>query len=374
MMMKWKKYSLLAVLVLATTTNIMASGKQDYEKVKEATYTVKPGVKLYVGNTYGDVDIEPWDKNEVYIKAVIEVKTSSESKANEIFDQIGIEITGDEREVYATTTIESSEGGSWWNWSSWTSSKADYKINYTVRVPRETKLFIENGYGNITNSGTTTGNAKLTNKYGHIYSGDINGDLTIELKYGDAKIGTVHDANIIVKYGKVTMENMRDGTIESKYSKVRLGVAEDLIINSKYDGYEIVEASTITNTGGYDDYKVGSAGSITLDTKYSNWTVEKLSTSLRLDAKYTGVTIRHTLPTLEEVKIDSKYTNVSLYKVSDFSLVFEGDRTSLQLPDGFDKKLYEEDDGDLNVKGHYRSAVGAKIDVEMRYGSFKAKE
>ena len=141
-------YSLL-VLFFATAmpTLMLADGrgsnsKEQFTKVIERSFDISPDGTTRLYNKYGRINIETWDRNKVELKITIEANAKTESKADELFERIDIDITNSDDYVKAETLIESSS-----KWGNWT--KGDYKIYYDVKMPASNRLEAGMKYGNL---------------------------------------------------------------------------------------------------------------------------------------------------------------------------------------------------------------------------------
>src|SRR6056300_141937 len=101
----------LLILSLIVPSIIYANdfeGRYTREKKLSKSYNVNSDAKLQVENKYGNIEISPWDRDEISIEVVIRVTGNSESKVEDKLDDIDIEFSGNKSLVYAKTHIESS--------------------------------------------------------------------------------------------------------------------------------------------------------------------------------------------------------------------------------------------------------------------------
>ncbi|MGD8777538.1 MAG: DUF4097 family beta strand repeat-containing protein [Ignavibacteria bacterium] len=155
--------------------------EDEYEKVE--TFKVSKGGTLKIDVNPGDVEINTWDKNEVYI-----LVTDIDSDDSE-----GLKIRKSGNKIIVTYN-------SHWGWS-------DSDISATV--PKDFNLDIRSTSGDIDVIGDVTGDVKaetsggdittynvtgevyLNTMGGDIKTGDIKGDLYLNTQGGDIKIGLV---------------------------------------------------------------------------------------------------------------------------------------------------------------------------------------
>jgi|GEM_PF-1410808 len=373
--MNWMKYNLLLVSLLCVAVTSHASDSKNFTKERTETFSVKEGALLNLENKYGTVTINTWDRQEMEVHLVIKVKTSSESKAEDIFDMIEVTMSGDEYGVEVATVLDTDySSGSWWDKMFGNSYDGKYEINYEVKVPKASKLMVVNKYGHLYVKGDMAGKATLVNKYGNIYTQNIAGDVRLQLGYGTAKVGNVHNLDLEVKYSKVQIGDAIQVQAETKYSGIKLGVLSSLESTTKYDNYTIAGVEILHNAGKYDDFNIGSAGKLSIDSKYTDVHVQQLQSSLRCDGKYTTVVVHECTPAVERIAIEGRYTTVSIMTAHPFSLVFEGEDISPRLPDDFQAVEHSRDGDDTYIRGHRGGRGGAEISAKMDEGSFKIRE
>ncbi len=373
--MNWKKYSIILAALLWFATDSQALDIKEYTKELHETYNVDNGVQLTIVNRYGAIRLHTWDKNTIEIDVKITVKTSSQSRADKVFDIINIDLSGDRHEVSGITKIdEKASNSGWWDKLFGDGGDSDYEISYTIHAPTQVKLDITNKYGPLYINNDIVGDASLTNKYGNIYTENIKGNVSLYLGYGDAKIGNVDDLDIKIKYSDIKVGDASDVTSSSKYSKIIIGNTQEFRSTTKYDNYDIESATSYSNRGKYDDIHIGEVGEFSIQSKYSSILLELVTQSIDLTGKYNGMKVKYTHSTLESIGIEGKYHNIKLNLSHSFSLIFEGDNISPQLPSGFDKVVYIEDGGDVEIKGHKGGKGGTKISANMRYGSLNIYE
>ena len=74
---------LLALLVSVAHIGVAA----EFTKTIKKEFDITSDGTTSITNKYGKVEIKTWDRNRVKVDVTIVVKASSESKAQEVFDQ-----------------------------------------------------------------------------------------------------------------------------------------------------------------------------------------------------------------------------------------------------------------------------------------------
>lgn len=147
----------------------------------------------------GSIHIEGWDRDEVYIKARIQVRAKTEREARELLSEIEIETNGKIRAKGPGTRWFSSFWGKKWS------------VSYQLKVPTHSDLYAHTTNGSLRiagvtgeiDFGSTNGSVKLYRIGGDVSGGTVNGGITAVLQ-GDSWSGgglDLHTTN-----GGVTIE------------------------------------------------------------------------------------------------------------------------------------------------------------------------
>jgi hypothetical protein len=341
----------------------------EQDKVIEKSFPINADGTLDITNKYGSVDITAWDKNEVSIKVTITVKTSSQKKAEEVFDRIDIEFENSKSYVSAVTEIESND--SWFGWSSW--GNAEYQIDYDVKMPRSVHLKCANKYGNTFVTDLNNG-AELVIGYGNIRMGSVEGPSNIDLAYSNLDFGDLGDLTLIAKYSKIKGSSTQAATIDSKYSNTNIGEVSTLKSESKYDSYIIDVAGKITNNGKYDNWEVNEVTSISSDTKYTTFDIGSLRGDMDIDQKYGSIRVAELACTNAEIDIDVEYTGVFLDTrgCENLEIEYNGEYTDTNFSGDLDDQL-NRDGKSTWLKAKYGSG-GLDIKLNMKYGDIKMRQ
>jgi len=137
----YKQLLLLVLVGLVSTTTYADDGREEFTKTIKKEFDITKTGEIGISNQFGKVEINTWNKNRAKFSIVIAVRTSSESKAQEIFDRIDIDFANGSDYVKAVTEIGSQR--SKWGWGGWSgNNNADFAINYEVFVPKSVALDI----------------------------------------------------------------------------------------------------------------------------------------------------------------------------------------------------------------------------------------
>ncbi len=350
----------LLILSLIVPSIIFANdfeGRYTREKKLSKSYNVNSDAKLVVENKYGNVEISPWDRDEISIEVVIRVTGNNESRVEDKLDDIDIEFRGNQSLVFAKTHIESSN--SWFNWFN---SNVNYKINYYIHVPISSKLDIKNKYGD-TYIEESKGEVKLTHDYGKIVLGTLlNERNEIDMDYSKLEADYIKNAGISLDYSDFSVGELETFTLNADYSHINLGKAIKGSYDLDYGGLTIEAINSLEGDSDYADIRVdllGKAANLSAD--YGKITIGLVSDaleSLTLDTDYTGVKIGYEEASNFNFEINSKYTDVEGLNDDLFNLDYRNEKSSSK-----------------HLKGSFgRSSSDHSININSSYGHIKFRK
>ncbi|MFT6808410.1 MAG: hypothetical protein ACJA01_001634 [Saprospiraceae bacterium] len=320
-----------------------------------------PNISL--DNMYGNLTITSHSQKSATVSVEIIVEASKESRAQEIFDKIDIQMEHGGNKLSVITEINSSKG---WNW---TKKNEQYQINYIVALPTKSFLSIENKYGNVA-CANHENDINLVLKYGNGSLQNVGGNLDAELGYvGSFTIGSVEgNAMIDLSYSNLNMDSAHDVEIDSKYSSFSIENCGDVLSESMYDKYDLGSIKLLKNDGKYDTFKIIEAEKVNCETKYTNMKIGSLIGGGDFDFEYGGLNVKNVSPEATSISVEGKHTGVDLGISGAYSLDVEGKHTGLDYTR--DLKISNRDKGDneIMVQGYHINDSGTKIKARLRYG------
>jgi hypothetical protein len=370
----------LAILIAAPIGD--ATGKSPLSEKHEFTKNIKKEFPLNsngtVGlkNKYGKIDVKTWDKNRVKIDVKIIVMATSEANAQTVFDRVDIEFLSDSDYVKAGTVIGEAQKNNAW-WSSWDEeeSNTEFKINYVVHMPK---------YGNLA----------LTNKYDDSYIEPIEGDVSINVSYGNFRLEGARDLTLVLNHGGGTIVNAYDivGEVASS-NRVRIKKAHDILLTtnnsritvenaqvvkleSRNDAFNLDDIRKLKFNGRYGDVEVSSVDEVWASGRYSDFYIGELSHHADFDLQFGGVTIE---------RINKGFDNVTLYgRHTDYKLMVDygaqyqldaiAESAGITYPETL-SVIHEKDHGVVHeLKGYIGSKnASSTINAKLNYGGLRIK-
>jgi hypothetical protein len=251
-------FKLLALLAIMAVPFLgHASGGDNIEKKRliSKSYSVGPNDRLSIENSFGNVIITTWDKNEISVNVEIGVRAGSDEKAQHMLDQIKVTDNQGGQEIFFKTEIGNMGNGKG-NWNKDDDSRKFY-VDYKVVMPSGNSLRIENSFGKL-NVPDFSGPASLTSKFGELTTGKLANAKLVQVEFGKAEIGMLNNADVVLKFNsnssvkglsgnsKVHVEfcskvnltldkNLTDLALSESYSTVNLKSPSDL--SAHFDVY-----------------------------------------------------------------------------------------------------------------------------------------
>jgi hypothetical protein len=245
---------IIPVFLLAPFLGRAADGDNVQKKKNiSKSYTVGSDEKLSIENSFGDVAISTWDKNEIQVNIEIVVNAPTDEKAQRMMDEIQVSDKRGGNEISFKTEIGNMGNGKK-NWSKDGDQRRFY-IDYKVVMPAGNPLNVENSFGKI-NIGNFTGPVTLVSKFGELSTGRLVNPKTLHVEFGKADIGPVTNPEVIFKFNsrssiksvsgdaKIHTEfcnnvefavdpGIRDLSVAESYSNIRMNIPENLSASFK---------------------------------------------------------------------------------------------------------------------------------------------
>ncbi len=263
-----------AAMLLSVASLIVSFRWVDNQGSRSKTFTVNKGGTIEVRVDGGDIKVDTWEKNEVFVRA--------EGIDERDLDRLKMEQSGN------TVRVELRRGG----WGGWREGHARFEIT----VPTQFNTDLRTAGGDIEIRGDLNGRVKgsssggdvilgnltratvdLSTSGGDMRTGDIQGDVTLKTSGGDIELGKVGgNVSVSTSGGNILVESVGKWLTASTSGG-------DIVIG------EVGGEATVSTSGG--DVKVRKvAGKAKLST--SGGDIELLSASGDVVAKTAGGDIR----------------------------------------------------------------------------------
>lgn len=188
----------VAIGVSASAAGLNPDLESEKSKTYSKSYPVGSGDKISLDNSFGEMKISTWNKNEIKVEVTITVKANTDEYAQKLIDVISIEDGKTGSEIFFKTHLnhnknkrddgDKKEGRN-------TSSK----INYTVYLPATVTLDASNDFGPMSIS-DFEGAATLTSKFGSLTAGKLSQPQKIRVEFGKATIESMNGDKLDIRF------------------------------------------------------------------------------------------------------------------------------------------------------------------------------
>lgn len=160
-------------------------------KAVNKSYNVSASDKLDIHNSFGDIEVHTWSKNEIKVDVSVEVSANSESLAQKIIEGIDVADSKNGNDISFKTSIKGINNSK--------GEKSTMKVNYQISMPASNPLHISNEFG-ATVLPDYKGEVELTSKFGSLTTGNLNSVKSVNVEFGHAKIESIFDGPLSIKY------------------------------------------------------------------------------------------------------------------------------------------------------------------------------
>lgn len=323
-----------------------------YTKQKNISkaYVVNSDAGINIENSYGSIFVATWNEDKIVIEVAIKVSGDNEKWVNEKLAGINVDFNALKSMVSAKTTFTNTN----------TKNKGrnnNFEINYTIKIPKN-------------------GAVKLNNKYGNIGTSDLFSTTDINCKYGKINLAKLNgNSNTIqISYcSNSTIELLKSGAVTSRYSGLKINEVNKIDLHSDYSEIEIIEGNEVKYNSRYGSVKIKKLNSLDGNGNYLTTNVGALFNQLKLTARYGNVTIDAIQPKANNLNIVTAYTSVDVGFQANYFFDFD---VSVKYGDfRFDNELNvnsrEETNTSKRLSGFYKKKGENKISITSDYGNVK---
>jgi len=259
-------FKILALAALIALPAMSRAGQKadGSEKIKtiSKSYNVSATEKLRIENSFGDVQINTWDKNEFKVDVEMYAKGNSEERAQYILDHIKVTESQSDNTVRFKTDIhinggnhdgddndndgdDDKDNNNNRNRNRHNNNNQQFHVNYVVYMPATNPLSLENSFGKTTVP-DFKGSANLTSKFGSLTAGNLSNVESIAVEFGKAEIGDVHNGKLTFKFDDRTEIGKLSGSIKLNIEfsgHVQFNVSnniEELTLNESYSSIRMI--------------------------------------------------------------------------------------------------------------------------------------
>jgi hypothetical protein len=346
-MKNYKAYSIILLFLLAAYAAIGSADTELTDRV-DKTFKVNASTLLTVKNSFGKIEINNWERDEIHVVVDIIVEGNNESRAEKLMDAIEVTYRESGSEVFFQTKIDNmnNRGGE------------SFEVNYTIKMPISNPIDIKNSFGDI-------------------YLNDRQGSAVLDVSYGALKAeNLLGDNEIEVSFGKGYFDRVERGEITIKYSDVEIASSDVLEMDTQFSKVELDEVNRLELEAKYGSVTLGNVGDLDADASFNGLNLETLAGSLILEASYvSNFEIDKVLPSFQLIDIKGKFSSFELNLDDDVSADLEATFEYSDLKDNgavIDYSYRVRDNNENEYRGKINGGnSGKRILIDSSYGNCK---
>ena len=197
----------LALAALAWTPP-SAQAKETLKETFLKTYPLRSGGELRVENHNGGITVEAWDRNEVRVEAIKQVRADSTEKAREGMKLLRIEVQPSAGALQIVTRYPKNQGDGFFDWLS--GNSLSMSVTYKIKAPREL----------VSNLQSTNGGVRLVGTRGRADLSTTNGGVSVENVEGNIRLRTTNGGLTVVNAAGTLDGVTTNGGINARLTEV----------------------------------------------------------------------------------------------------------------------------------------------------------
>ena len=361
------------LLLFFATLSYGSIDKGIIEKEIKKSFPVEKSPTLDVINKFGSIDIHEGKSNEISVIVKISVDSKKEEIAQKILSEIEIDFSSTSNSVSIETEIgDINTSSGWFNWGG--NNNINYTVNYTIYVPEDTYLDLDNAHGDI-NISTDVKAYEIELIFGDLKTKNIKNDIDLELAHGDASMGNFKNGMAEISFSTFTCADINDLDIESQHSKVTVNSANRIITDSSFDNYTINKVKVLENDGQHDNFRIGSIDNLSMDASFTDLDLDIIHQKATLDFEHGSIELKNIGETFTMGTISSEFSPVTISSEINLEMIIEGTFLDVKLPKNFISVKIEKDDFDTYIEGKLDVGASktAKLSIEMENSRLKIR-
>jgi len=207
--MKMLNTRLIALLLALAPLTLIA---QELKKEFNRSFATTSETQLMISNSFGEIQMESVDGNEIKIEAVIKVEGNSEKAVKEAIEKMNIVFLEEANRVMVRTENKCNCGN----------KIKEFSIDYKVQVPSGITVSLRNSFGDVYVQGHD-GPVKLDVEHGDFKIKNLSHEENfVKLSFGDGQASDINRMEIRVQHSYFNAENVEELSAYIQFSDVEL--------------------------------------------------------------------------------------------------------------------------------------------------------
>lgn len=342
--------SIAIALLLCNTA--LASPKGDFTKPYKKEFNIDKAASLKINSEFTDIKAYNWDKDVISIEVIVSVDARNESKAEDKFNKVIVEIEGSPTLVSLTTGFKNTFSNNEHN---------HLEIEALIYYPSHIQLDIESEFGSC------------------LFE-DIDKSVHIKMEYGDFDAQNLNhnDLDIDVEFGKIRLQKFQSGKVEVSYGGFETQYAGMLNLDSEFSNIEIEEIEQIELETSYDKVYIGKCNVAFIESEFSSIRLDEISKSLNMEIAYGNFNLKSIRSDFDIIHIQSEFTGINLYfnEPLNFAFKAETEMGDFNYPKALAKITFiEKELMELSLEGYFGNAKNQepKLILSLEHANAKIK-
>jgi hypothetical protein len=359
-------YNFLTIILILSFSYGISSGQSvSDKKIYRKSLPVNKEITLELNNKYGNIHINPWNKDTVSVKVEIEASAPDRDRLHKMLRDVDVDITGTTFIVKVETEFTESITTLFESFKEMTRKIIPYEsrieINYFIEAPEYLDM-------------------KIVNRYGDVYMENNTGKLSLNLSNGSFKANSISETGEIkLVFCDATVNNLAKGNINASFSEVEINESHDLTITSISSKFDLKRTAMINVDSKRDKFYIGTINSIKGDSYFTDYHIDELLHEISLNTKYGNLSTALVDKNFYGVTIKSAYTDIDLtfHNLASYNLEIKHLNAFLVLPErksSIKKRAIDEEKNEFMTSGTVGSNPGnVKVMIDATRGNIHIK-
>ena len=362
------KVKFLLTLLLCFIVSIGNANNYKYSKKRtiKANFEMSEDYTLYVYGKFSNYNIQTWGEDNISFHIEIITRSDKEENAMNLLHHIDVEFDNSQtnKSVSAKTVIPKKI------------KNANFQIDYYIMIPENIFVDIKNLYGDV--------NIDKLNRYftmdldfGNFSLDSLFSTANIDVKYGNTKIKYVHDLKGNVGFGDVRINSGNNVDIILKYGNGKIGEMKTMTAHCEFSDLSCTSIDSAYINVQYTDTYLENVKEVTIDDSFSEVEIEHLLKKINFTSKYGDIEINNVDKDFKYIGISSQFSDVDIVLDKSYKFSYQlsasfGDINNEILKDN--AKQYVKENSETTLMGiHNEGTDLPMIKADVHHGDLNIK-
>lgn len=344
----FKTFLFLVMLPTTMLAHEIELGKYSKQKSIKKAYIVNSDAGIDIQNSYGNVFVTTWNEDKIELDILIKVSGDREEWVNKKIDDINVDIEALKSLVSAKTVFSNNTSGG-------NGKNTSIEINYTIKIPKN-------------------GGVKINNKYGDVISADLFANANIKCKYGKITMGKLNgNSNVLdIEYcSKSTVDYVKNATVTADYSGLSINGFGNINLNADYTDIYFANGNNLKYDCSYGKLNYGKIENLEGVGDYLTIKVGEISNNLLVNTKYSKLTVSEMTAKAGNISVTAGYTNIDIGYSPAYTFDFDISLKYANLKSDGDLEMSSKQETNFSksYQGYYKKSGSNKVSITSNYGN-----